>query len=90
MPAAPLVGTARPLHSRCAGLGAVAQPLRNESNASAVVTSGMRGQEPGEIVRIALAVVWRMQDAIDVEELLGVSGFGQFWVREIGVKKLLV
>ena len=23
-------------------------------------------------------------------ELLGVSGFGQFWVREIGVKKLLV
>ena len=22
--------------------------------------------------------------------LLGVSGFGQFWVREIGVKKLLV
>ena len=25
-----------------------------------------------------------------VPELLGVSGFGQFWVREIGVKKLLV
>ena len=23
-------------------------------------------------------------------DLLGVSGFGQFWVREIGVKKLLV
>ena len=23
-------------------------------------------------------------------EMLGVSGFGQFWVREIGVKKLLV
>ena len=23
-------------------------------------------------------------------EVLGVSGFGQFWVREIGVKKLLV
>ena len=22
--------------------------------------------------------------------VLGVSGFGQFWVREIGVKKLLV
>ena len=24
------------------------------------------------------------------QDLLGVSGFGQFWVREIGVKKLLV
>ena len=23
-------------------------------------------------------------------DMLGVSGFGQFWVREIGVKKLLV
>ena len=25
-----------------------------------------------------------------VGRVLGVSGFGQFWVREIGVKKLLV
>ena len=28
--------------------------------------------------------------AIPTSTLLGVSGFGQFWVREIGVKKLLV
>ena len=27
---------------------------------------------------------------IATDTLLGVSGFGQFWVREIGVKKLLV
>ena len=27
---------------------------------------------------------------VPYELLLGVSGFGQFWVREIGVKKLLV
>ena len=34
----------------------------------------------------------RKLDVIDEEVIvvLGVSGFGQFWVREIGVKKLLV
>ena len=31
------------------------------------------------------AAVTRLEGAV-----LGVSGFGQFWVREIGVKKLLV
>ena len=28
--------------------------------------------------------------ALPNQQLLGVSGFGQFWVREIGMKKLLV
>ena len=30
------------------------------------------------------------QVSYEVVSVLGVSGFGQFWVREIGVKKLLV
>ncbi len=31
-----------------------------------------------------------MQERSSLSAVLGVSGFGQFWVREIGVKKLLV
>ena len=40
----------------------------------------------GEMARPVL--IWKVR--AEWSGVLGVSGFGQFWVREIGVKKLLV
>ena len=54
----------------------------------------MRQTKARSVVLVDPASLFLLQQIKDqfplTPSLLGVSGFGQFWVREIGVKKLLV
>ena len=77
------------------GDGTVEEGIVNESQGSGTV-SGTHTYADNGIFTVTLSVVDETGGigsdtfTVIVPVVLGVSGFGQFWVREIGVKKLLV